>query len=124
MTTLYVYKSLRKNGSTFFLKVYEQLVFYLILILNNTYNKLNENLNGDNFYFVKIFAFVQSCTAFYHEGYEKHFDCETKYSKSQGGIQALSNNFEYFKTKSKELITDILKVDILILHLIFFVVVK
>jgi hypothetical protein len=88
----------------------------VILILNN--NKINENLNGDNFYFVKIFAFVQSCTAFYHEGYEKHFDCETKYSKSQGGIQALSNNFEYFKTKSKELITDILKVEILILHFI------
>lgn len=57
-----------------------------------------------------MFAFVQSCTTFYHEGYEKHSDTEGRYTKSQGGIQTLANNFDYFKSRSKELINDILKV--------------
>lgn len=62
-----------------------------------------------HFFSESIFAFVQSCTTFYHEGYEKHYDTDAKYTKSHGGIQALANNFEYFKSRSKELINDILK---------------
>ena len=53
---------------------------------------------------------MQSWTTFYHEGYEKHAEFETRFTKSQGGIQELRNNFEYFKFKSTELIQNILKV--------------
>ena len=43
-------------------------------------------------------------------GYEKHVEFDPRFSKSHRGIQALSNNFEYFKSKSSELIVNILKV--------------
>ena len=62
-----------------------------------------------HFFSESVFAFSQSWTTFYHEGYEKYIDCENRFNKSHGGIQALRNNFDYFKTKSKELISDILK---------------
>ena len=62
-----------------------------------------------HFFAESVFAFSQSWTTFYHEGYEKYIDCENRFNKSHGGIQALRNNFDYFKTKSKELIADILK---------------
>ena len=62
-----------------------------------------------HFFAESIFAFSQSWTTFYHEGYEKYIDCENRFNKSHGGIQALRNNFDYFRTKSTELISDILK---------------
>ena len=60
-------------------------------------------------FFLQIFAFIQSWTTFYHEGYEKHCDYETRLAKSNGGIQALRLNFDYFKSRSLDMIADILK---------------
>ncbi|CAF0705805.1 unnamed protein product [Brachionus calyciflorus] len=61
------------------------------------------------FFAQTIFAFVQNWKTFYHEGHEKYVDYDERFKKSQGGIQALSNNFEYFKLKSKEFVDNILK---------------
>ena len=63
-----------------------------------------------HFFSESIFAFTQSWSTFYHESYDKHIDCESRFNKSHGGIQALRNNLDYFKSKSKELILDIIKV--------------
>ena len=52
---------------------------------------------------------IQGWTSFFHEGYEKHIDYEDRFQKSNGGLQQLRNNFEYFKTNSTELINNILK---------------
>lgn len=62
-----------------------------------------------HFFAQSVFAFIQSWTTFFHEGYEKHIDYEDRFSKSNGGLQQLRNNFEYFKTNSNELIHNILK---------------
>lgn len=62
-----------------------------------------------HFFAESLFAFIQSWTTFYHEGYEKHLEFDPRFSKSHRGIQALSNNFDYFKSKSSELIVNILK---------------
>jgi hypothetical protein len=62
-----------------------------------------------HFFAQSVFAFIQSWTSFFHEGYEKHIDYEDRFQKSNGGLQQLRNNFEYFKTNSTELINNILK---------------
>ncbi len=76
---------------------------------NNKIWHVIELLNRFFYFLFKIFAFIQSWTTFYHEGYEKHIDYENRFNKSHGGIQALRNNFDYFKSKSTELISNILK---------------
>lgn len=62
-----------------------------------------------HFFAQSVFAFIQSWTTYFHEGYEKHIDYEDRFSKSNGGLQLLRNNFEYFKMNSTELINNILK---------------
>ncbi len=62
-----------------------------------------------HFFAQSVFAFIQSWTTFFHEGYERHIDYEDRFNKSNGGLQALRNNFEYFKVKSSELVANILK---------------
>ena len=62
-----------------------------------------------HFFAQSVFAFIQSWTTFFHEGYEKHIDYEDRFQKSNGGLQQLRNNFEYFKTNSTELINNIIR---------------
>ena len=56
-----------------------------------------------------MIVFIKNWTTFYHEGYEKHVEYDPLFRKSQGNIQILRGNYEYFKLNSKKLIQQLLE---------------